>query len=426
MNSFDKIIGYETIKNELNQICDMLQNKEIYNALGAKLPKGLLLYGRPGLGKTLMAKCFIEESGLKAFTLRRNKSSEKFIEEITSTFEKAKENTPSIVFLDDIDKFANEDESRTDAEEYVAIQTGIDNVKDYDVFVLGTVNNKRKLPESLTRSGRFDRKIEILSPSQPDALNIIKHYLKDKKIEANVNIEDIAMMIQYSSCAELETILNEAAILAAYSRNKQITMKDIVNAVLRMEYTAPDSFATLTDDNKRKTALHEAGHLVVCEVLCPESIGLASLRTNARDATRGFVRRCKELTRRPFEILVSLAGKAAVELYYSDTHASGCYQDMAKAAKHIRSAITLNATSGFGFFDVETGFTPSMSENLNARNEAVVHAELERYMFKARDILLKNKEFLEKATEALIQKETLLFSDIKALRESVNIVEVAV
>ena len=96
MSEFDKIIGYETIKNELQQVCDMIQNKEVYENLGAKLPHGILLYGDPGLGKTLMAKCFIDESGLNAYTVRRNKGSDGFIEEITETFKKAKENSPAI------------------------------------------------------------------------------------------------------------------------------------------------------------------------------------------------------------------------------------------------------------------------------------------------------------------------------------------
>ena len=426
MTTFDKIIGYETIKTELEQICDMIHNKEIYIALGAKMPHGLLLYGNPGLGKTLMAKCFIEESGLKAYIVRRNKGTDDFVGEITETFKQAKENAPAIVFLDDMDKFANEDEDRRDAEEYVSIQSGIDEVKDSEVFVIGTANNMRKLPRSLTRSGRFDRKIEVCSPSPTDAFEIIKHYLKDKKIADDLNLEDIAMMIQYSSCAELETILNEAAILAAYARRERITMKDMVNAVLRMEYEAPDSFTKTSEDDMRRIALHEASHLVICEVLCSGSVGLASLRSSGRDSMGGFVRRCKELTRRPFDILISLGGKAAVELYYADAHASGCHTDMKRAAEQIRTAITESCVSGFGYMDIENHFTPAMSENLNSRNEAVVHAELERYLFKAKDILLKNKDFLEKVTAALIEKETLLYSDIKALRESVSVVEIAV
>ena len=156
MNAFDKVIGYETIKNELLQICDMMHNREVYEELGAKLPQGILLYGDPGLGKTLIAKCFIEESGLKSYVVRRNKGNDDFIGDIAATFQKARETAPCIVFLDDMDKFANEDSNHRDAEEYVAVQSGIDEVKNCNVFVLAPANEMWKLPNSLVRSGRFD------------------------------------------------------------------------------------------------------------------------------------------------------------------------------------------------------------------------------------------------------------------------------
>ena len=425
MSEFSKVIGYDTIKQELRQICDMFHNKEVYEKLGAKLPRGLLLYGDPGLGKTLMAKCFISESGLKAYTIRRNKGTDDFIGEITDTFQLAKENAPSIVFLDDMDKFANEDANHRDAEEYVAVQSAIDDARGSDVFVFATVNDMRKLPSSLLRAGRFDRKIEVNPPSSKDAHEIIKFYLKDKKVSEDVNLEDVANMIQYSSCAELETFLNEAAIRAAFARRDSISMENLVQAILRAEYDAPDSFTTTPNEELKKIALHEAGHLVVSEVLVPGSVGLASVRTSGRDSTGGFIRRCKEFTRRPYHILVSLAGKAAVELYYSETCASGCASDIGNALDEIRTAISRSGTVGFGMIDVSTRQFPENAENFLARNEAVVHAELERYMLKARDILLKNRDFLEKAADLLLKKETLLYSDVKALRESVMITEVA-
>ena len=421
MNAFDKIIGYEPIKKELLQIVDMIRNRSVYEALGAKFPHGVLLHGDPGLGKTLMAKCFIEESGLPAFVVRRNKGSDDFIGDITATFEKAKENTPCIVFLDDMDKFANEDERHRDAEEYVAVQSGIDEVKNCDVFVLATANDVDKLPSSLQRPGRFDRKIEVNCPSEKDAEAIIAHYLADKQVSESVDLVDLAKMISYHSCAELETILNEAAINAAYERRQSIAMDDLVKAVLRMQYDSPGDYTKTSAEGIRKTALHEAGHLVVSEVLCPGIVGLASLRS----AGDGFVHHSRELPRRPYFILVSLAGKAAVELYYADTCASGCQSDIKRAFNIIRSGMSENATLGLGMVNVATRFFET-SENMNARSEAVTHAELERYMLKAKEILLNNREFLEKATEALIEKGTLLHSDIRAIRESLPVIKAAV
>lgn len=426
MSAFDRVIGYETIKNELLQICDMIHNREIYEELGAKLPQGILLYGNPGLGKTLMAKSFIEESGLKAYIVRRNKGNDDFIGDITDTFRKAKENTPCVIFLDDMDKFANEDSDHRDAEEYVAVQSGIDEVKNCDVFIIATANEIWKLPRSLVRSGRFDRKIEVQCPTNRDADEIIEHYLSNKKVSETVNMDDLSKMISYSSCAELETILNEAAISAAYKRKPSIEMEDLVKSVLRMQYDSPDNYTKTSAEDMKKTALHEAGHLVVSEVLCPGSVGLASLRSTGRDSTGGFIHRCKELSSRPYHVLVSLAGKAAVELYYSDTCASGCQNDINRAFNIIREGLSENATLGFGMIDVSTNRFPNTSENMNSRNEAVTQAELERYMLITKDILLKNREFLEKATAALIEKETLLYSDISILRDNTTITEVAV
>ena len=424
MSAFDKIIGYQTIKEELLQICDMIHNREIYENLGAKLPQGILLYGDPGLGKSLMAKSFITESGLPAYIVRRDKGSDDFIGKITDTFEKAKKNALAIVLLDDMDKFANEDDRHIDAEEYVAVQAGIDEVKGCNVFVFATVNEIRKLPRSLIRSGRFDRKIEVNSPTDRDAEEIIKYYLAEKKVSDNVNMDDLVKMVSYGSCAELETILNEAAIGAAYARKEKIEMDDLVKSVLRMQYDAPDNFTKKSSDALKEIALHEAGHLVVSEILTPGSVGLASLRTAGRDSTGGFIHRCMPVTRRAHHILISLAGKAAVELYYSGVCASGCQSDIRKAANNIRDAISESGTGGFGMIDVANHRFPESSESFNSRNESVVHAELERYMFKTREILIKNRDFLEKAAQMLSEKETLLYSDIRKLRESIKITEV--
>lgn len=424
MSAFDRIIGYQTIKEELLQICDMIHNREIYENLGAKLPQGILLYGDPGLGKSLMAKSFITESGLPAYIVRRDKGSDDFIGKITDTFEKAKKNAPAIVLLDDMDKFANEDDRHIDAEEYVAVQAGIDEVKGCNVFVFATVNEIRKLPRSLIRSGRFDRKIEVNSPTDRDAEEIIKYYLGQKKVSDNVNMDDLVKMVSYGSCAELETILNEAAIGAAYARKEKIEMDDLVKSVLRMQYDAPDNFTKKSSDALKEIALHEAGHLVVSEILTPGSVGLASLRTAGRDSTGGFIHRCMPVTRRAHHILISLAGKAAVELFYSGVCASGCQSDIRKAANNIRDAISESGTGGFGMIDVANHCFPESSESFNSRNESVVHAELERYMFKAREILIKNRDFLEKAAQMLSEKETLLYSDIRKLRESIKITEV--
>ena len=420
MSAFEKVIGYESIKNELMQICDMVHNKERYEALGARMPSGVLLHGDPGIGKTLMAKCFIEECKINTYTLRSNKGTDKFVDEITEVFEKAKKNSPSIIFLDDMDKFANDDEKHRDAKEYVAVQAGIDSVKECDVFVIATTNDIRKLPQSLIRPGRFDKTIIMKSPTKEDAQKIIKHYLKNKKLSNSVNFDDLCKMMSYHSCADLETIINEAAVHAGFRQKSSIEMEDLIAAVLRLQYNSPDDLMQKEKDEIRKVAFHEAGHLVVSEVIKPGCIGLASIRTRGRSNTGGFIHKCEELERRPHNIMAALGGKVATELYYSEACASGCYSDLEKAISLLRDGLTESGTNGVSFLEFGDSFY-NLSDRTFDNREAVVHAELERYIFQTRNILLKNKEFLEKVTDALIEKETLLFSDIKAIRESVTI-----
>ncbi|MCR5803180.1 MAG: AAA family ATPase [Clostridia bacterium] len=425
MSAFERIIGYDSIKNELIQICDMIHNKDVYEKLGAKLPQGVLIHGEPGLGKTLMAKCFIEECGLETYTIRRNRGNDDFVGLITDVFEKAKENAPALIFLDDMDKFANEDQTHRNAEEYVAVQSGIDEIKGYDVFVLATANDLDNLPNSLLRSGRFDRKIEVECPSETDSRAIIEFYLSDKKVDKNLNIDDLAKMISYSSCADLENILNQAAINSAYERKDCIEIDDLVKAVLRMEYNSPENLTNTSVEELHKVALHEAGHLVVSEVLTPGSVGLASIRTQGGGGIGGFIHGCKDHERMLYRVYIALAGKAAVELYYSEESTGGCGHDIFRAADMLRGSICHGALLGFGMFDV-SGREYRISPNLNANSEAVVQAELERFMLKTREILIKNRKFLEKSTEALLEKETLLFSDIKKIRNEVEIVEVTI
>ena len=289
--------------------------------------------------------------------------------------------------------------------------------------MIATANDVRKLPDSLKRSGRFDRKIELWWPNDKDAREIIRYYLSDKKVAGDVDVEDLAAMLRYSSCADLETVLNEAAIVAAGQRKDRIGMQDLVESVLRMQYNSPDDDAEISYEGMRSVAMHEAGHLVASEVLFPGSVGLASVRSQGRDERGGFTRRCTDLPNRRSQILVALAGKAAVEMHSAETCASGCGSDIHAAAYLIRGGLAENATGGFVTVDVDTR-GDGLSETLNARTETAVQAELERYLMKAKDLLLKNKDFLEQAAEALAEKKTLLHSDIRKLRESAQIVRV--
>ena len=173
MSAFDNIIGYESIKTQLRQICDMIHRPAPYLALGARMPKGLLFHGAPGLGKSLMASALMAESGLPGYLVRRDKTQDDFVKFLETTFDTAAKNAPSMLLLDDMDRYA---ESDWDHSEYTAVQACIDKVQNKEVFIIATVNNMDSLPDALLRSGRFDRKIELQHPNTEDAQEIIRHY----------------------------------------------------------------------------------------------------------------------------------------------------------------------------------------------------------------------------------------------------------
>jgi len=427
MSAFEKVIGFTKEKKELQQALDMIRDPEKYEKLGAKLPQGVLISGRPGIGKTLLAKSFIEESGLPAFTLRGNKGTDKFVDEITETFRTAKEKAPAIVFLDDMDKFSNSDMECRDTKEYVAVQAGIDEVKGAGVFVIATVNDEDKLPESLTRAGRFDICLHMNRPGRKDAEAIIRYYMSTKAVSPKVNLSDVGKMMSYYSCAGLESTINDAAIHAAFEGREQIEMEDLIYVVLKEEYGInEEDFSNTDEEELRKTALHEAGHLVMSDILVPGSVGLAMLDPNENGLVSGAVHRCEDFKRRPYHILVSLAGKVATEMEFCETVASGSHSDLEKAFNEIRTAISESGTAGLGMVDMATHRFQSNSDSFIDRNEAVTLDEMERYMMKARDILLKNREYLMKVWDELAEKKVLLNSDVKRIRESVPVTEVTV
>ena len=416
MSEFDKIIGYESVKEELRQLCDMIHNADVYEKLGAKLPKGLLIYGVPGVGKSLMAKSFIKESDRKSYIIRRNKHGGDFINEIKNVFTEAAQNTPSIILLDDMDKFVVEEGSR---EEYVAIQACIDEVSLSDVYVLATANTLRDIPDSLLRAGRFDRKIEVEAPMGEDAVKIIQHYVKSKKVVASLNVEDVAKMLHGRSCADLETLLNEAAIYAGFERCESISMEHIVRATLRNEYGANDSCSVVDTFSLKMAAYHEAGHVVISELLNPNSVGLASIKTRGKSGRAGFITRSVDRLSDSQDVLVLLAGKAAAEMKFGIADNGGRI-DLGCVVNHIISSVSYAGTCGIGALDIYEHYQ-NPSNDIRAKQEGVIHAEIERYLMQTKMLLTNNWGFLNAVATALLEKRTLLHSDIQKLKSSCDI-----
>lgn len=274
MSAFDKIIGYDHIKAELMQISDMIHHPEVYAALDAKLPQGLLLSGAPGLGKTLMATALMEDSGLPCFTVRRSQVEDEFLKQLAHTFDEAAEAAPSMLLLDDMDKFSS-DEFSTAA--FTAVQSCIDKVQEKQVFVIATANNVEELPDSLLRCGRFDRQIKVQRPNCTDGEQIIRRYLSSKAPVPDISLSDLTQLLSHSSCAQVESALNEAAVYAAYERSGSITRVHLIHAVLKTIHHVPPEVYPVSEEQRKKAAFHEAGHAAMLELVAPGSTAFVTL-----------------------------------------------------------------------------------------------------------------------------------------------------
>lgn len=416
MSKFNQIIGYESIKEELKWYCDILKSPERYKRLGVKAPKGLLLYGDPGVGKSLMANCLIEESGCNAYTIRKNLPNGDFVKEIKRIFEEASASAPSIVFLDDIDKFANCDYTHTDAEEYVTIQACMDEYRDSGVFVVATANDVRFLPDSLRRKGRFGVQFQIENPRVAEAEKIIAYYIKDKRVVDKLDCSEIASLLEGCSCATLESVINEAGIIAGYQKKKTIQREDIVHACVRYLFGSPLPKDVVIDNVARRVALHEAGHTVVAEILRRGSVsavcigmesGQISGFTNVKKGDDFYF--FKENLEN--DIICSLGGKAAVDVIEGSQDV-GCVRDLHDANHQVRNFIDDLCMRGFDTFDYG-----DVSNDTKALSDQKVAVETERYYQEARRIIAENRLFVGAVMAALLEKRILTQKEIAAIRK---------
>ncbi len=418
MSKFDKVVGYEDIKAELIRICDVVKNPEKYARLGVHMPRGIMLWGEPGLGKTLMAKCFIEESGCKTFIIRKEKPDGEMVNAIRDVFNKAKAEGRAIVFLDDLDKFANEDNQHPDAEEYVAVQAGIDTCKDSDVFVIATANDKYCLPNSLLRSGRFDKVIEVECPKGDNAVKVIQHYLSQKTNLGDVDATEIARIMVGRSCADLETVVNEAGIYAGFDGRDKIGQQDLLRACMRMLFAGPERVAEEDDGCEKHRAVHEAGHAVVAEVQEPGSVSLVTINDYLGEhggLTIGYSPIDSNASKERMDqvLIQKLSGKAATEVVLGIIDV-GCSDDMRKAFRIIDDYI--DSLCAYGF---DTYVLGDASENLLAKKEQLMALEMNKYYQHTKKLLSENRVFLDKVTDALLEKRTLTQAEIKRIRDSI-------
>lgn len=413
-STFEHIIGYQDIKQELLRILDRLGNPEKYMKLGVTAPHGLLLHGAPGVGKSTFAKCFIDACGRKSFICRKDKPNGDFVKEIVNIFDQAVEAAPSVILLDDLDKFANEDERHRDAEEFVTVQACIDDAKDKNVFVIATVNNMGKLPDSLVRAGRFDHVLQLKCPTGKDAEEIVAHYMMQHKYVAAMDTRRIARLLSKRSCAELEMVINEAGVYAGFDGREQIEMSDVMRAILRIVFGAPE---TLEKDERtlEQIACHEAGHAIIAELLEPGSVDMVSVRSHGGEIggitslyqDENYFHSKKHMENR---VMCLLAGKAATEICYGVTD-TGTISDLRRAFDIVLRFVDDYCTYGFDHFV----FTHEPSNDLLSRREHQVSTEMHRYYGAVRQLLVEKRDVLDKLVAKLLEEKTLLNDQIQAI-----------
>lgn len=419
---FEKVIGYESIVLELKRVCDVLKRRDEYKKLGVNPPSGILLRGEPGVGKTLLANSFVEECGLPYYICRKDRPNGDFVNSIKEKYEEAKKNAPSIIILDDLDKFANEDGEHRNAEEYVTVQACIDTYKGKGVFTFATANDIYCFPDSLLRAGRFDKRIDIHIPRGKCAEKIITNFISTKPILKNVDGKMVAKLLDGRSCAELESIVNEAGIIATFENKKQIDTKDMVRALLKTSY---ESYESLNDDTlsyKDKIAYHEAGHTVISEVLEPESVMAVSAVYVSGDfggITLRYHNSALQVDEKHNDcrIIGALGGKAATEIVYGCLDL-GTYNDIKEAGRMVARLIC--DYGKYGFVGCMDG-----NESQNAMGsplDQLISSELQRYYTESKRIIVSNREFLDKLAKELMEKDVLVQEDIARIKNSCKIV----
>ncbi len=413
MENFENIIGYNYIKKELNRIIDCINNREKYEKLGIKIPKNLLLHGVPGVGKTLFATNFINALNRKKYIIRKNMPDGKFVEYLKNQVNDAMNNEPAVVLLDDIDKFSNNDDSHVNSDEFIVIQSLIDDCKNKDVYFIATANRLREMPDSLLRAGRFDNRIRIKEPTLNDSAEIIKHYLKDKKVDKDINYLEIAKLLDGGSCALLETIINEAGLYAGYNDDELIRKNDIVRACLRVIYDAPLSDEEISKERLEVVAYHEAGHALVSEILEPGSVNLLTIDnyfSNKGGITSSTMNEnyWYNISYMENRITVLLAGKAATELTFNRIDV-GAGSDLDRASDILSRFCNDYYANDFNIFSRDHSDT-----NKN-KGEGWISLKMKEFYNKARSILFENKDKLDKLSKELMDKKVLLQDDINNL-----------
>ena len=419
---FSDVAGIDEEKAQLEEIVKFLKHPEEYLSSGARIPKGILLNGEPGTGKTLLAKAIAGEAGVPFFQTNGSSFEEKFVgvgaSRIRDLFKKAKENAPCIIFIDEIDsvaqnRYSGKSYSEQTLNQLLAEMDGFET--EDNVIVIAATNHIEILDTALTRPGRFDRHVFVPMPDVIAREKILEVHSKNKNFCKNVSLPEIAKKTVGFSGADLENVLNEAAIYSVNNGNKMINNEAIDEAIARVLVGLKKKNSAITEADKYLTAVHEAGHAIVSAVLRPEvrNFGVSIVpRGNAGgynffDESNKTYHRKSDLFK---EIQVIYGGRIAEEIVLGDI-SSGASNDFEKATKIAQRMVTRFAMNGNLITKV------SGEDEFNNRLDSIKMEELEKICQTAYDksytVIAKHKQILLEFANILMKKEYLAQEDVE-------------
>ena len=448
--TFKDVAGIDEEKKELEEIVDFLKNGDKYIKLGARIPKGVLLVGPPGTGKTLMAKAVAGEAGVPFFSISGSDFVEMFVgvgaSRVRDLFEQAKKHQPCIIFIDEIDAVGRQrgaglggghDEREQTLNQLLVEMDGFD--ENTNIIVIAATNRPDILDNALLRPGRFDRQIYINAPDVRGREQILKVHAKNKKLDAEVDLKTLAKRTPGFTGADLQNLLNEAALLAARNNKELISMDDIDNSIDRVIAGIEKKSKVMTDEDKELTSYHEVGHALLARLLndsdelhkvsiIPRGYALGVTWTKPKDE-KVHTNKAKLLA----QITVSLGGRAAEEIVYGkDRISTGASQDLINVTNIARKMVTAWGMSeklgnmAYGknqenvFMGRDFGHQRDYSEQIAFEiDEEMKHIVDEKYE-EAKKLLNENRDMLEAISKELLDKETLDASEFDEIMNRVK------
>lgn len=442
--TFAQVAGLKEEKEELEEIVDFLKEPGKYTGVGARIPKGVLLEGPPGTGKTLLAKAVAGEAGVPFFSISGSDFVEMFVgvgaSRVRDLFEEAKHNAPCIVFIDEIDAVARRrgtgmggghDEREQTLNQLLVEMDGFG--VNEGIIVMAATNRVDILDPAILRPGRFDRKVAVGTPDVGGREEILKVHAKNKPLGDDVNLQQLAQTTAGFTGADLENLLNEAAIIAAKENRSFIANKDVKRAFIKVGIGAEKKSRIISDKEKKITAYHEAGHAILFHVLpdvgpvysvsiIPTGVGAAGYTMPLPEKDEMFATKSRMLQ----DIMVSLGGRIAEEIIFGDI-TTGASSDIKKATKTARRMVTRYGMSdNIGvicydddddevFIGKDLAHAKAHSEVISGEIDKEVKRIIDDCYTKAKDIIMQHENVLHSCATLLLEKEKINREEFEAL-----------